>query len=119
MNLQVKYGGAGILFTGDSMPLTEANLISRYALNGTQVITAPHHGASGSTSNDFLDYIQTKSFNKVLIPNQNLSDPAVVPFKSRLDTRNLPYWSTGHNGTMYLQSDGTTTWTASEAAEGP
>lgn len=116
---RIKYGDYGILFTGDAMPPAQANTISKYALEGNQVFTAPHHGWSGSVSNDFLDFLQSKSFNKALIPNQKLDGTSIPAFKSRLDTRNLPYWSTGGNGTMYVRTDGSSDWAASVAAEGP
>ncbi|MCC2683383.1 MAG: hypothetical protein K0R75_282 [Paenibacillaceae bacterium] len=113
---RIKYGSEGIMFTGDAMPPAQANLIASYALDGNQVFTAPHHGYSGSVSDDFLNYVQSKSFDKVLIPNQK-DYGTVMTFKSRLQTRSLPYWSNQYSGDTLVQTDGVSAWTASKAAE--
>ncbi|MCC2684095.1 MAG: hypothetical protein K0R75_994 [Paenibacillaceae bacterium] len=116
----IKYGDQGIMFTGDAGIEAQDLLMQRYPnttnFTAVQVITAPHHGGSGTTSDDFLDYIAapSRTFSKVLIPNQtNASN--IVTFKNKLQTRGLTYWSAYANHTMYLANDGTHWWSSTAA----
>jgi beta-lactamase superfamily II metal-dependent hydrolase len=110
-------GDKKILFTGDAMEETEAEVIANYALDNTQVLAAPHHGWNTSTTDAFFDYLQSKGLNRVLIPNlADNTNTSITTYKSRLQARGLSYWSTYGNGTMYLRTDGTAWW-ASEPAE--
>jgi beta-lactamase superfamily II metal-dependent hydrolase len=113
----IQYGDKKILFTGDAMEETEAEVIANYALDNTQVLAAPHHGWNTSTTDAFFDYLESKGLSRVLIPNQaDNTNSSITTYKSRLQARGLKYWSTYGNGTMYIRTDGTAWW-ASETAE--
>jgi phosphomannomutase len=90
---------------------TQLDLINNADLKNIQVLVDPHHGWGTTLSDDFLDYIVTKQFDSVLIPNMNDTNS-----KTQLQTRNLKYWSSKYNQNMYFWTDGTA-WTSNQAPE--
>jgi beta-lactamase superfamily II metal-dependent hydrolase len=116
MVFNVKYGGEAILFTGDAMPAPQIDMKNNYPNAVEQIITAPHHGYNGSIDDAFLDYVEGKGTDKIVIEDGKDCGTA-VDFKYRLQTRGTDaYWSTGQKHDFSFQTDGTS-WTSSTSAE--
>jgi beta-lactamase superfamily II metal-dependent hydrolase len=108
----IKYGTRGILFTGDGMPPTQQDVIANYPLTDIQAVVAPHHGWNGSQDPNFWDFLQSKSFNTILIPNMNATG-SVNTFKSDIQTNrkaDFRYYSSYANQDFYYRTDGSTWW---------
>ena len=58
--LRMEYGTTSFLFTGDIEEEAESYLVGLAALPKTNVLKVPHHGSSGSSSNDFIRKISPR-----------------------------------------------------------
>jgi hypothetical protein len=94
------------------MEPTQQDVFNNYPLSNIQVVTAPHHGWNGSQDSDFWDFLQSKSFNTILIPNMN-STGSVNTFKLGIQTNRKAdrrYYSSYANQDFYYRTDGATWW---------
>jgi competence protein ComEC len=122
----IKYGlptrTDGILFTGDAMNVTLADITSStytgdtaFAMADIQVLVAAHHGGNTTNSDTFLQYLKDESLERVIIGNLN---DAKADFKARLQAKNLWYWSNYAQNDVWLKTQGEPSrWYASEPAE--
>ncbi|MDQ0914889.1 beta-lactamase superfamily II metal-dependent hydrolase [Paenibacillus sp. V4I5] len=114
--LKITYGTKSILMMGDAKSLTESDLMTyrNGELDGIQVLKVGHHGIKDvdqwAASEAFLDRL---GVTKALITNG--THDIAVTVVNRLQSRNVPYWTTGQNGVrgpdVMLSSDGTNDWT--------
>ncbi|MGZ4963835.1 MAG: ComEC/Rec2 family competence protein [Limisphaerales bacterium] len=120
--LKVTYGNKSILMQGDAYGSVELSILAGpYAseINLCQVLKVGHHGVNANGAISCREaYLDAAGVNKALITNGYLSiDPTIV---SRLQARNIHYFSTGHgDGYNWLSTDGTSNWVESEAPMWP
>jgi competence protein ComEC len=120
--LKVTYGNKSILMQGDGYGSTELSILAGpYAseVNACQVLKVGHHGVNANGAISCREaYLDAAGVTKALITNGYLPiDSTIV---SRLQARNIHYWSTSHgDGYNWLSTDGTSNWVESEAPMWP
>ncbi|MBF0209461.1 MAG: DNA internalization-related competence protein ComEC/Rec2 [Desulfamplus sp.] len=100
------FNQTSILFTGDIMAQTESNIAYKYGKNlQSDILIAPHHGSSTSSSNIFLDNVAPK-FVVISCGWQNrFGFPRDVVI-NRYNKREIKIFRTDLNGAITLDSDG-------------
>lgn len=120
--LKVTYGNKSILMQGDGYGSTELSILAGpYAgeVNACQVLKVGHHGVNANGALSCREaYLDAAGVTKALITDGYMAiDSTIV---SRLQARNIHYWSTGHgDGYNWLRTDGTSNWEESEAPMWP
>ncbi|MDB6059091.1 MAG: hypothetical protein JWO95_2935 [Verrucomicrobiales bacterium] len=116
--LKVTYGNKSILLQGDGYGSTELSILAGpYAreVSACQVLKVGHHGVNANCALSCREaYLDASGVSKALITNGYLGIDATI--KSRLQARNIHYWSTGSgDGYSWLSTDGTSNWVEGEA----
>jgi competence protein ComEC len=120
--LKVTYGNKSILMQGDAYGSTELSILAGpYAseVNLCQVLKVGHHGVSANGALSCREaYLDAAGVNKAFITDGDMAiDPTIV---SRLQARNIHYWSSGAgDGYAWLSTDGTSNWVEGEAPQWP
>ena len=117
MVLKITYGTKSILMQADAYGSVELSILAGpYAgeINNCQVLKAGHHGLSANGAISCREsYLDAAGVKKALITNGDRAMDATI--KSRLQARNIHYWSTGSgDGYAWLSTDGTADWVESE-----
>lgn len=116
--LKVTYGNKSILMQGDAYGSTELSILAGpYAgeIHLCQVLKVGHHGVNANGALSCREaYLDAAGVNNALITDGNLPiDPTIV---SRLQARNIHYWSSGSgDGYAWLRTNGTSNWEEGEA----
>lgn len=108
--LELNYGPAQFLFTGDASASIEQFLIQHdAAILKTSVLKLGHHGSKTSSSDAFLratnpEYavVSAGKNNKYGHPNEEVLD--------RISALEIPLFETAVSGTITFESDGVTVW---------
>jgi len=105
---KVNYKNFSILFPGDIMEKTEKKLVREAGDNlHAQVLIAPHHGSSTSSTAMFLDKVKPENIviscgwhNRYNFPNNKVIE--------RYNAKNIHFFRTDHHGAVSIVSDGQT-----------
>jgi beta-lactamase superfamily II metal-dependent hydrolase len=116
--IKIQYGTKGILLQADCWGYNEMEVLAgAYAaeVNNCQVLKVGHHGtaAPGGVISTRGEYLDAAGVTRALITD---GDKAINDtIKSRLQARNIRYWSTGAgDGYCWLRTDGASNWEESE-----
>lgn len=116
--IKIQYGNKAILLQADCWGYNEMEVLAGpYAneINACQVLKVGHHGtaAPGGVTSTRGEYLDAAGVNKALITD---GDKAINDtIKSRLQARNIRYWSTGAgDGYCWLRTDGASSWEEGE-----
>jgi len=116
--LKIQYGSKAILLQADCWGYNEMEVLAGpYSgeINACQVLKVGHHGtaAPGGVTSTRGEYLDAAGVNKALITDGDKAINDTV--KSRLQARNIRYWSTGDgDGYCWLSTDGASNWVESE-----
>ncbi|MCC6423868.1 MAG: ComEC/Rec2 family competence protein [Phycisphaerales bacterium] len=103
MVLRLSYAGKSILFTGDIQTIAQRQLLLHPQLLAANLLIAPHHGSSESTTDDFLCAISPQSIlssnDHTLTRKQRRFDQLATP---------IPLYRTNDHGaiTVTITHDG-------------
>jgi competence protein ComEC len=103
---KVKYKEFEILFPGDIMEKTERKLVRTYLEKiEADVLIAPHHGSSTSSSSAFLDAVKPQNIliscgwhNRYNFPDNQIID--------RYNAKHINFYRTDYNGAIEVTSNG-------------
>jgi beta-lactamase superfamily II metal-dependent hydrolase len=116
--IKVQYGTKAILLQADCWGYNEMEVLAGpYAseINACQVLKVGHHGtaAPGGVTSTRGEYLDAAGVTRALITD---GDKAINDtIKSRLQARNIRYWSTGDgDGYCWLRTDGASNWEEGE-----
>jgi competence protein ComEC len=110
--LRVGIGSTAALFTADIDSATEQRLLPWGDFLESDLLKVAHHGSAGSSSAPFLNVVRPQ----LAIITAGRHNPHGHPSEGvirRLNEMNIPYCTTGEQGTILCASDGETFHTAS------
>ncbi len=103
--VQVTYGGAGILLTGDISGEGEKRWLEKGEKLKVQVLKAAHHGSAYSTGEEFLNRIDP-DFAVISCGEENrYGHPSPETIK-RLEGQGVRWYATMDEGAVILRTDG-------------
>lgn len=114
--IKVRYNNKAMLFMADCLQQSESDILSDSDTSDLwgQVLKVGHHGIESagylSTTDAFLN---TLNIGYAFITNDDVNINSTI--KSNLQSRDIKYWISGVNGDCWISTDGTNTWTYSEA----
>jgi competence protein ComEC len=103
--LDVRYGAASILLTGDIGVVAEAEVAAHLAPAGIRVLKVPHHGSAGSSSAILLDAARPAAALVSAGRRNRFGHPAVAVLE-RLGARGVPVFRTDRLGALAVTTDG-------------
>ncbi len=104
--IKMRYRKTSFLFTSDANIRTENKLIERYGKNlKSDVLKVGHHGASDSTSEEFLKMVKP-SYAVISINDNNIRGYPSEKTLKLLEDMNIKTYITYRDGTVLFVSDG-------------
>ena len=103
--LQVKYGLAGILLTGDMSTKGERQWLEKEESPQIQVLKVAHHGSSYSSDADFLSRIHPRWAVISCGEGNRYGHPAQDTME-RLENQGIKWYLTMEHGAVIVKTDG-------------
>ncbi len=104
--LKVTYGQTSFLFTGDAEELAEQEMLASGQDLRADLLKVGHHGSKSSTGKKFLKAVQPK-YAIITVGTDNKYDHPARATLSRLSAAGVTVYRTDTNGTLLVESDGT------------
>lgn len=103
--LKMVYKNTSFLFTGDSLFLSEKEMLDKGFDLSADVLKIAHHGSDDSTSEEFLNKVNPKYAVLSCEKNDSVDHPSKKTMKL-LKKRDIPVYRTDESGTIICTSDG-------------
>jgi competence protein ComEC len=104
--LRIVFGSVAVLLTGDIEDETERLLVRSGAELKADVLKVPHHGSKTSSSEPFLDAVSPSAAVISVGERSQFNHPSAVVVE-RYKARGIAVFQTGRDGTVTLETDGT------------
>lgn len=103
--IHMEYGDISFLFTGDATAKTEKWIVGNVPSLDIDIMNGPHHGSHHSSTASFIDHVTPRLvvFSADEDNRYNHPHPDAV---SRYDTRGIPHYQTGIDGSVVIRTDG-------------
>ena len=99
--LRITTGGASVLLPGDIEQVAEQGLLSVAELR-SDILIAPHHGSSSSSSGDFVDRVKPRHVVYAVGYRNRLGHPKAVVERRYVDTGSRA-WRTDRDGAIVFE----------------
>ena len=103
--IKLIYGNISVMLMGDASKKVESKLLNKNIKSN--VLKLGHHGASTSTSTEFLKKVNPK-YAIISVGTNNIYNHPTQTILNRLNNQNITIYRTDKNGTIKLISDGNT-----------
>lgn len=105
--LYVEYGGRSFIFTGDAEKEAEYEVVNAYGANAIvcDVLKIGHHGSSSSSTDAFLACV-SPAYAVISVGADNSYGHPSKEVISRLESRNIIYYTTENEGSIVFVTDG-------------
>ncbi len=103
--IQIRFGNASILSTGDAEKEAEFDLMKNGSVPVSQILKIGHHGSNTSSSPDFLNSVQPELAIISVGENNRFGLPSKKTLES-LETLNISYLRTDKDKAIVLKSTG-------------
>lgn len=103
--LEVRYGMAGILLTGDMTGEGEKEWLAKGDQVQIQILKTAHHGSGSSTGKEFLSYVNPRFAIISCGANNRYGHPSPETLE-RLKEEDVQWYTTVENGAIKITTDG-------------